>query len=87
MRPGRLDRILYVSPPDLEARKQIFRNSFAKMAVNDDVDIDELAELVRNPRHILHRRLKVTDVAFSRRPRAAPAQSAHRYVKMPLSRL
>ncbi|POY72553.1 hypothetical protein BMF94_4380 [Rhodotorula taiwanensis] len=45
MRPGRLDRILYVSPPDLEARKQIFRNSFAKMAVNDDVDIDELAEL------------------------------------------
>ncbi|BGP01307.1 ATPase family gene 2 protein [Rhodotorula toruloides] len=45
MRPGRLDRILYVSPPDLEARKQIFRLNFAKMAVNEDVSVDELAEL------------------------------------------
>ncbi|GAA5863803.1 hypothetical protein JCM3774_001163 [Rhodotorula dairenensis] len=45
MRPGRLDRILYVSPPDFEARKHIFRITFAKMAVNDDVDIDELAAL------------------------------------------
>lgn len=46
MRPGRLDRILYVSPPDFEARKQIFRISFSKMAVNEDVDVDELAQLV-----------------------------------------
>lgn len=46
MRPGRLDRILYVSPPDFEARKHIFRITFAKMAVNEDVDVDELAELV-----------------------------------------
>ena len=46
MRPGRLDRILYVSPPNLEARKHIFRITFAKMAVNEDVNVDELAELV-----------------------------------------
>lgn len=46
MRPGRLDRILYVSPPDFEARKHIFRITFAKMAVNADVNVDELAELV-----------------------------------------
>ncbi|GEM06903.1 ribosome biogenesis factor recycling AAA family ATPase [Rhodotorula toruloides] len=45
MRPGRLDRILYVSPPDFEARKQIFRLNFAKMAVNEDVNEHELAEL------------------------------------------
>ncbi|BGP38636.1 AAA+-type ATPase [Rhodotorula kratochvilovae] len=45
MRPGRLDRILYVSPPDLEARKHIFRIQFAKMAVNEDVDVEELAAL------------------------------------------
>ncbi|GJN87425.1 hypothetical protein Rhopal_000374-T1 [Rhodotorula paludigena] len=45
MRPGRLDRILYVSPPDLEARKQIFRLNFAKMAVHDEVDVEELAQL------------------------------------------
>lgn len=47
MRPGRLDRILYVSPPDLDARKHIFRVNAAKMAVHDDVDVDELAALVR----------------------------------------
>lgn len=47
MRPGRLDRILYVSPPDLESRAEIFRVNFAKMAVSDDVDINELAFLVR----------------------------------------
>ncbi|GAA5821309.1 hypothetical protein JCM11251_004562 [Rhodosporidiobolus azoricus] len=45
MRPGRLDRILYVSPPDLEARKQIFTIQFAKMAVGEDVEVEELAEL------------------------------------------
>ncbi|GAA6058781.1 hypothetical protein JCM10212_001897 [Sporobolomyces blumeae] len=45
MRPGRLDRILYVSPPDFEARKQIFELSFKKMAVNEDVDVDELAKI------------------------------------------
>ncbi|GAA6038893.1 hypothetical protein JCM8097_000560 [Rhodosporidiobolus ruineniae] len=45
MRPGRLDRILYVSPPDREARKQIFRIQFGKMAVAEDVDVEELAEL------------------------------------------
>ncbi|GAA5915816.1 AAA family ATPase AFG2 [Sporobolomyces salmoneus] len=45
MRPGRLDRILYVSPPDFEARKQIFSINFSKMAVNSDVQIDELAEI------------------------------------------
>jgi AAA family ATPase len=49
MRPGRLDRILYVSPPDFEARKQIFSINFSKMAVNADVNIEELAEIVSSP--------------------------------------
>lgn len=47
MRPGRLDRILYVGPPNLEAREMIFRINFSKMAVNDDVDISALAIIVR----------------------------------------
>jgi AAA family ATPase len=47
MRPGRLDRILYVSPPDLESRKAIFRVNFAKMAVHADVDVNELSLMVR----------------------------------------
>lgn len=50
MRPGRLDRILYVSPPDLAARGDIFRLNFSKMAIADDVDVAELAEMVRQPR-------------------------------------
>lgn len=47
MRPGRLDRILYVSPPDLAARGDIFRLNFAKMAIAQDVDVQELADMVR----------------------------------------
>ena len=58
MRPGRLDRILYVSPPDFEARKQIFSINFSKMAVNADVDVEELSRIVsripKNPLVILH---------------------------------
>lgn len=46
MRPGRLDRILYVGPPDHSTRKEIFRIRFAKMAVQADIDLDELARLV-----------------------------------------
>lgn len=47
MRPGRLDRILYVSPPDTAARIEILRVNFKRMAVNEDVDIDKLANMVR----------------------------------------
>lgn len=44
LRPGRIDRILYVGPPSLESRKEIFRIHFNKMTVDQDVDIDEIAE-------------------------------------------
>ncbi|KAI5800738.1 P-loop containing nucleoside triphosphate hydrolase protein [Pyronema domesticum] len=43
MRPGRLDTILYVGPPDLEAREQILGIRMKKMAVAEDVDVKELA--------------------------------------------
>lgn len=46
MRPGRLDRILYVAPPNSAARKEIFQVNFRRMAVNDDVDVDRLTEMV-----------------------------------------
>lgn len=46
MRPGRLDRILYVSPPNPQARADIFRLNFKKMAVHDEVDPIELADMV-----------------------------------------
>ncbi|TKY84690.1 hypothetical protein EX895_006592 [Sporisorium graminicola] len=46
LRPGRLDRLVYVGPPDQEARKQILRTRMAKMAVSAGaVDLDKLAQL------------------------------------------
>jgi SpoVK/Ycf46/Vps4 family AAA+-type ATPase len=46
LRPGRIDRILYVGPPDLATRKEIFNIEFQRMAVAKDIDVDELALLV-----------------------------------------
>lgn len=46
MRPGRLDRILYVAPPDQASRVEIFKINFKNMAVANDVDVQELARMV-----------------------------------------
>ena len=46
MRPGRLDRILYVGAPDLEARRDIFRIKLATMAVEPEFDLEDLAQSV-----------------------------------------
>ncbi|KAF9114603.1 Spermatoproteinsis associated protein 5 [Mortierella sp. AM989] len=45
LRPGRIDRILYVSPPDLSSRREILRLQIhsKKMACDTDVDIEQLA--------------------------------------------
>ncbi|KAL4902883.1 hypothetical protein BDW74DRAFT_157822 [Aspergillus multicolor] len=43
MRPGRLDSILYIGPPDLEARKEILQIWFCKSMVNPEVAVEELA--------------------------------------------
>ncbi|KAJ5341614.1 hypothetical protein N7541_010738 [Penicillium brevicompactum] len=45
MRPGRLDNILYIGPPDFEARKEIIRIWANKSVVNPDVDLEDLASL------------------------------------------
>jgi AAA family ATPase len=46
LRPGRLDRLIYVGPPDHNARMQILRTRMAKMAVAEDaVDLDKLAHM------------------------------------------
>ncbi|OBZ81966.1 ATPase family gene 2 protein [Choanephora cucurbitarum] len=44
LRPGRIDRILYVGPPDIHSRKEIFRIQTGKMRCDKDVDIDIIAE-------------------------------------------
>ena len=46
MRPGRLDRILYVGPPDLAGREEIFTIRTRKMAVDPNLNLSELAVLV-----------------------------------------
>ncbi|KAI0783501.1 AAA family ATPase [Abortiporus biennis] len=45
MRPGRLDRILYVGPPDLQGREEILRIRTGKMSVDPSLDIHSIAEL------------------------------------------
>lgn len=45
MRPGRLDNIFYIGPPDLEARKEILRIWASKSALDPQVDLDKLASL------------------------------------------
>lgn len=42
MRPGRLDRIVYVQLPDAQTRRDIFRIKLSKMPVDKDVGLDSL---------------------------------------------
>lgn len=44
LRPGRLDRLVYVPPPDTTSRREILRLSLAKVPRGVDVDPEELAE-------------------------------------------
>ncbi|OCH87928.1 AAA family ATPase [Obba rivulosa] len=45
MRPGRLDRILYVGPPDKQGREEILRIQTRKMSVEPGLDYARLAEM------------------------------------------
>jgi SpoVK/Ycf46/Vps4 family AAA+-type ATPase len=46
MRPGRLDKILYVGPPDLAGREEILRIRTREMTIGPGVDFQELAMMV-----------------------------------------
>ena len=43
LRPGRFDRLVYVPPPDLAARKEILRIHTKGKPLDGDVDLDKLA--------------------------------------------
>ena len=47
MRPGRLDRILYVGPPDQKAREEILKIRTRTMSVEPGLDVAEIARIVR----------------------------------------
>ena len=44
LRPGRLEKLVFVEPPDAQARKDILRTSGKSIPLADDVDLDALAE-------------------------------------------
>ena len=44
LRPGRFDRLLYVGPPDKQARLEIFKIHTKGMSLADDVNLETLAE-------------------------------------------
>lgn len=46
MRPGRLDRLLYVGPPDAKGREEILAIRLEQMSVEPGLDIQHLAALV-----------------------------------------
>ncbi|RJS86033.1 AAA family ATPase [Candidatus Bathyarchaeota archaeon] len=47
LRPGRFDRLIYVPPPDEEARYQILKIHTKKIPLSKDVDLKELAKITK----------------------------------------
>ncbi len=45
LRPGRLDRVIFVPPPDKESRLAIFKIHTRNMPLAKDVDLEKLAEM------------------------------------------
>ncbi|ORV88450.1 ATPase [Mycobacterium interjectum] len=43
LRPGRLERLVFVDPPDAAARGEILRTAGKSIPLSDDVDLDEVA--------------------------------------------
>lgn len=48
LRSGRMDKRIYVSPPDYEARKELFRMDLSGRPHSKDIDFEELAQLTEN---------------------------------------
>ncbi|CAN5461867.1 AAA family ATPase [soil metagenome] len=44
LRPGRLERLVFVEPPDADARREILRTAGRSVPLSADVDLDALAE-------------------------------------------
>lgn len=44
LRPGRLERLVFVEPPDADARRDILRTAGKSIPLSDEVDLDTLAD-------------------------------------------
>ena len=45
LRTGRMDKVIYLPPPDLNARKEMFKLHLQDRPIENDIDIDKLAGL------------------------------------------
>jgi len=48
LRTGRMDKVIYLAPPDYEARLEMFKLFLIDRPVDKDIDINKLAELTNN---------------------------------------
>jgi transitional endoplasmic reticulum ATPase len=44
LRPGRLEKLVFVEPPDADARREILRTAGKSVPLSEDVDLDNLAD-------------------------------------------
>ena len=44
LRPGRLEKLVFVEPPDADARRQILRTAGKSVPLSDEVNLDALAD-------------------------------------------
>lgn len=47
LRPGRIDKIIYVGPPSRDDRLQIFKNNMAKVPHNEEINFEKLADVTQ----------------------------------------
>ena len=48
LRTGRIDKVIYLAPPDNNARIEMFNLHLSERPIDDKIDVIELAELTRN---------------------------------------
>jgi hypothetical protein len=80
MRPGRLDRLIYVGPPDAQGREEIFRIRTKSMSIAPNVDILVLVALV-SALHNPKTEFLILIKKLSLRQKDAPAQKSWPFVR------
>ena len=48
LRTGRIDKVIYVGPPDINARKELFKLTLAGRPVSNDIKYDKIAAMTEN---------------------------------------
>lgn len=48
LRTGRMDKVVYLGPPDFDARLALFKLFLRERPVDKDIDLNKLAELTKN---------------------------------------